>query len=294
MPELPEVEVVRRGLARWVAGGPVSRVEVRGPRALRRHEAGEAGFVSRLTGATLGTAQRRGKFLWLQVESTEEALVAHLGMSGQLVLPEAGAPAEPHLRVRIEFADGRRPLRFVDQRTFGWMAVEPLVAGTGGRVVPRSVAAIAPDPFESCFDLSAATEALRRGSRPIKGVLLDQAVVSGVGNIYADEALWSQRMHWATEARSLTSAQAEGLVGAAKDVMGRALAVGGTSFDDLYVDVNGRSGYFARALEAYGRSGEPCSRCGTAIVRERFANRSSYVCPLCQGVEGRGPKARAT
>lgn len=282
MPELPEVEVVRRGLARWVAGRRIAEVEVLGSRTVRRHGLGPVDFRDRLRGQVLAAPQRRGKFLWLPIHGTGEALVAHLGMSGQLVLPDSDAPAEPHVRARFEFDDGGRGLRFVDQRTFGWLAVESLVAGVAGRLVPRSVAAIAADPLERDFDPSATARAMRRRRSAVKAVLLDQQVVSGIGNIYADEALWRCRRNWATPAQRLRQGDALALLAAAAEVMTEALAAGGTSFDSLYVDVNGRSGYFSRSLDAYGREGEPCRRCGASMLREAFANRSSYRCPRCQ------------
>ncbi len=282
MPELPEVEVVRRGLATYVGGCRIRNVEVFGNRATRRHLAGPGDFAAQLLGTVLLTPQRRGKFLWFPIADRDRALVVHLGMSGQLVLPPAGSAAEEHLRVRIEFDDLDRPLRFVDQRTFGWMAVEPLVEGRASREVPASAAAIAVDPLEAAFDVEATSRHIRRKRSPIKAVLLDQSVVAGIGNIYADEALWRCRRHWATPANRLRQQGARELLGAATDVMTEALAQGGTSFDSLYVDVNGSSGYFSRSLDAYGRQGEPCRRCGSPLIREAFANRSSYRCRRCQ------------
>lgn len=289
MPELPEVEVVRGGLERWVVGRTVGSVDVAGHRTVRRHEGGPADFVGRIAGRTILAAQRRGKFLWLPLgeagqcsAQSDEALVAHLGMSGQLVLPPNEAPAEVHLRARITFADEGRALRFVDQRTFGWLAVESLVRGAGDRLVPTSVAAIAADPMEESFDVGAVGRALRRRRQPVKAALLDQQLVSGIGNIYADEALWRVRRNWATPSDRLRQADAVAVLGAATEVMTEALAAGGTSFDSLYVNVNGSSGYFARSLRAYGREGQPCDRCGAPIVREHFGNRSSFRCPQCQ------------
>lgn len=282
MPELPEVEVVRAGVQRWATGREILDVHVYGDRALRRYGQGPSQFAMELRGRTLVSAQRRGKFLWLPIEGEDRALSVHLGMSGQLVLPPAAAPSEAHLRVRVDFADAGCALRFVDQRTFGWVTVEPLVAGVGGRTVARSAASIAPDPFESEFDLTAVLAAVRRSTRPVKAALLDQNVVSGIGNIYADEALWRARRHWATPCNRMTPAQWQTLLGHAREVMSEALAAGGTSFDSLYVNVNGESGYFSRELNVYGRQHKPCLRCGRPIVREAFANRSSYRCPTCQ------------
>jgi formamidopyrimidine-DNA glycosylase len=283
MPELPEVEVVRRGLAPWLAGRTVSDVEVRHPRAVRRHVAGPGDFASRLTGRTLAGADRRGKYLWLPVAAAGatgggEAVLAHLGMSGQLLVRPADAPAEDHLRVRLRFDDSADELRFVDQRTFGGLSlVETDPAG-----LPLPVAHIARDPLDPQFDDAAFGAALRRRRTGLKRALLDQTLVSGIGNIYADEALWRARLHYARPTASMTRARTQEVLGAARAVMLEALAQGGTSFDSLYVDVNGRSGYFERHLAVYGRAGQPCDRCGTPVVREPFMNRSSFRCPRCQ------------
>lgn len=282
MPELPEVEVVRTGVHRWATGRRISDVYVYGDRVLRRFGQGPRQFAAELRGRRLASAQRRGKFLWLPIEGEDRALSVHLGMSGQLLLPPAEAPREPHLRVRLEFDDDGRALRFVDQRTFGWVSVEELVVGRGGRLVTASARHIAPDPFEEQFDVAAAVTAARRSTRSVKAALLDQNLVSGIGNIYADEALWRARRHWSTPSNRLTGAQWRELLSHAREVMAEALAAGGTSFDSLYVNVNGESGYFSRDLNVYGRQDEPCRRCGRPIVREAFANRSSYRCPSCQ------------
>ena len=286
MPELPEVEVVRGGLQRWVAGRRIAAVEVAHPRAVRRHEAGAADFTSRLAGRTVACASRRGKYLWLPLAdgpgAPESALVGHLGMSGQLLVLPADAPDEVHLRVRVRFADDGPELRFVDQRTFGGLAVADLVDdGAGGRV-PAPVAHIARDPLDPAFDEDAFVRRVRSRDSEIKRILLDQTVASGVGNIYADEALWRARIHGGRPGRRLSSAQVRELLGAVRAVMGEALEQGGTSFDALYVNVNGESGYFDRSLSAYGQEGEPCPRCGTPIRRIAFMNRSSYFCPACQ------------
>ena len=285
MPELPEVEVVRRGLARWVAGRTVAAVEVAHPRAVRRHAGGGLDFAARLTGRTLTGASRRGKYLWLPLDGGDEAVLAHLGMSGQLLVRPVDAPAETHLRVRVTFTDAtteRHDLRFVDQRTFGGLAVVDLVDG-----VPAPVAHIARDPLDPVFDDERWVSALRRRRTGLKRALLDQTLASGIGNIYADEALWRARLHWARATDTLPRPQARVVLGAARAVMVEALAQGGTSFDSLYVNVNGESGYFDRSLHVYGRDGGSCDRCGTPVVREPFMNRSSFRCPRCQ------PKPRA-
>jgi formamidopyrimidine-DNA glycosylase len=282
MPELPEVEVVRRGLAQWVTGRTVATVEVTHPRAVRRHLEGAGHFVAAVTGRTFLGAHRRGKYLWLPLTepdgaSTGTALVAHLGMSGQLLVEKTSAPDETHLRARFTFTDGGRELRFVDQRTFGGLAVEDSDGGIPGRL-----AHIAIDPLDDAFDVDAFSAALRRRRTEVKRALLDQTLIGGVGNIYADEALWRARLHGARPTDKLTRAQVAALLGGVRDVLGEALAQGGTSFDSLYVDVNGQSGYFSRFLAVYGQADRPCPRCGTPIRRESFMNRSSYSCSHCQ------------
>jgi len=281
VPELPEVEVVRRGAATFAVGRTIAHAEVHHPRAVRRHAAGGADLEARLAGVAIAEAERRGKFLWLALDSGE-ALLVHLGMSGQLLVQPPTAPPEKHLRVRLAFADGGPDLRFVDQRTFGGLSVEPLVPGRGGRTVPRSVAHIAPDPLEPGFDLPAFRAAVRRRRTGLKRALLDQTLVSGIGNIYADEALWRAGLHYARPTETLRPAEIDRVLAGAVEVMNAALAAGGTSFDSLYVNVNGESGYFDRSLQVYGREGLECARCGSAVRRDAFMNRSSFSCPRCQ------------
>ncbi|MEV5818292.1 bifunctional DNA-formamidopyrimidine glycosylase/DNA-(apurinic or apyrimidinic site) lyase [Micromonospora harpali] len=276
MPELPEVETVRQGLAQWVTGRRIVGVEVRHPRAVRRHLAGPAHFADVLAGRAVLDVRRRGKYLWLPLDSGD-AIVGHLGMSGQLLLQPATAADELHLRVRFRFADDGPELRFVDQRTFGGLAVS-----SGGAELPPEIAHIARDPMDPEFSDSAFVAALRRRRTEVKRALLDQTLVSGVGNIYADEALWRAKLHGARPTDQLTAPVAQRLLGHVRDVLGEAIKEGGTSFDALYVNVNGESGYFDRALNAYGREGEPCPRCGAPLRREAFMNRSSYSCPRCQ------------
>lgn len=336
MPELPEVETVRAGIADHSLGRPVRAVRVVDARSLRRHLPGPAHFEAALTGRALRGAYRRGKYLWLTLSEpdgtlAEEALVVHLGMSGQLLVRDepsedsgndsearAAFGAEPrHLRVALELGPvgatcsasgaGQR-LLFVDQRIFGGMFLSSLVpdvpaaagevASDGSAVperflVPQAVKHIARDPLDEFFDPAAVRRKFLRTSSGIKKVLLDQSVISGVGNIYADEALWRARLHYAKPARTLTAAQTRDLLEAVTQVLRESLAAGGTSFDALYVNVLGESGYFERSLNAYGRAGEPCHRCAEAgrtslIVREPFQNRSSYRCPHCQ----RAPRSR--
>ncbi|MET8297772.1 bifunctional DNA-formamidopyrimidine glycosylase/DNA-(apurinic or apyrimidinic site) lyase [Streptomyces sp. NPDC005180] len=282
MPELPEVEVVRRGLERWVAGRTVAAVEVLHPRAVRRHLAGGADFAARLAGATVGVPHRRGKYLWLPLEGRDLSVLGHLGMSGQLLVQPAGAPDEKHLRIRVRFADDAgTELRFVDQRTFGGLSLHEIVPGSE-EGLPDVIAHIARDPLDPLFDEGAYHLALRARRTTLKRALLDQSLISGVGNIYADEALWRARLHYERPTATLTRPRSTELLSHVREVMNAALAVGGTSFDSLYVNVNGESGYFDRSLDAYGREGEPCRRCGTPMRRRAWMNRSSYFCPRCQ------------
>ncbi|GAA2116015.1 bifunctional DNA-formamidopyrimidine glycosylase/DNA-(apurinic or apyrimidinic site) lyase [Nocardioides bigeumensis] len=281
MPELPEVEVVRAGLARHVLGRSIEGVEVLHPRPVRRDPRGSTGFVAALVGRRIEAAHRRGKYLWLALDN-DDALLGHLGMSGQVLLQPPGAEDERHLRVRFALSGvdgGGAPLemRFVDQRMFGGLLVS-----AGGAGLPTEIAHIARDPLDPAFDDAAFVAKVRRRASGIKRQLLDQNLVSGVGNIYADEALWRARIHGDRPGSRLTRPQVTGLLGHAREVMTAALGEGGTSFDALYVNVNGESGYFDRSLHAYGREGEPCDRCGAPIRRISFMNRSSYFCPRCQ------------
>jgi formamidopyrimidine-DNA glycosylase len=276
VPELPEVETVRQGLAKWVAGRTIAAAEVHHPRAIRRHLPGDTHFAAVLAGRTILDVSRRGKYLWMPLDSGD-AILGHLGMSGQLLMRLAGAPDETHLRVRIRFTDGGPELRFVDQRTFGGLSVSE-----GGAELPPEIAHIARDPMDPLFDDEAFVAAVRRKHTEVKRALLDQTLISGVGNIYADEALWRARLHGARATDALTRPAVRRLLGHVRDVLSEAIGAGGTSFDALYVNVNGQSGYFDRALNAYGREGEPCHRCGTPIRREQFMNRSSFSCPRCQ------------
>ena len=324
MPELPEVETVRAGLAGIVTGRRIDAVTVLHPRPVRRHPGGPDDFAATLTGRTFAEPRRRGKYLWLPF-TDGDALLAHLGMSGQFRLDDPDAPLLPNTRVLFDLVDPDVPLtraeegdpgmrrddgegasglvtasepssssrrtpgspdqlRFIDQRMFGGLSLSP-----GGAELPAELAHIGRDPFDPAFDLAAAVRRIRAKRSAIKRVLLDQTVVSGIGNIYADEALWRARLHYDRPAGTLTAAKVRELLGHVREVMAEALAQGGTSFDSLYVNVNGSSGYFERALAAYGREGLPCRRCGRPMVREPFMNRSSFRCPWCQ----RRPRRRA-
>ncbi|MCR8895655.1 bifunctional DNA-formamidopyrimidine glycosylase/DNA-(apurinic or apyrimidinic site) lyase [Gordonia sp. GONU] len=285
MPELPEVETVRMGLEKHLTGRTVTSVEVLHPRAARRHVGGEPDLIGRLAGKHVTGVRRRGKYMWIDLadDADRVALVVHLGMSGQMLIARNGAPDHTHLRIRATLDDDNE-LRFVDQRTFGGWHLDDYVDD-----IPVSVAHIAPDPFDPAFDAAAVVTRMRAKHSEIKRVLLDQTVISGVGNIYADEALWRARLHGARIAETISRKKLLELIDAATAVMTEAVEVGGTSFDALYVNVNGQSGYFECSLNAYGREGLPCRRCGTLMRRESFMNRSSYFCPKCQTV----PRRRA-
>ena len=287
MPELPEVEVVRRGLERHIVGASIDSVDILHPRAIRRHLPGAADLAGQLTGERIASADRRGKYLWLVLEPSTVALVVHLGMSGQMLVQPPELPTEKHLRIRARLDSGL-DLRFVDQRTFGGWALAPLV-DVDGSLVPDSVAHIARDPLDPRFDLAATVKVVRGKHTEIKRALLDQTVVSGIGNIYADEALWRAQIHGNRLTDRLSGPKIREVLTAAQEVMREALTQGGTSFDALYVNVNGESGYFDRSLSAYGQEDRPCRRCGTAIRREKFMNRSSFSCPKCQPAPRRSP-----
>ncbi|MGB8387140.1 DNA-formamidopyrimidine glycosylase [Mycobacterium sp.] len=284
MPELPEVEVVRRGLQAHVVGRTITAVRVQNPRAVRRHDAGPADLTARLLGARITGTDRRGKYLWLLLDTgppgsgSDTALVVHLGMSGQMLL--GAVPRTDHVRISALLDDGT-VLSFADQRTFGgWMLAD--LVSVDDSVVPVPVAHLARDPLDPRFDADAVVHVLRRKHSELKRQLLDQQVVSGIGNIYADEALWRAKVHGARIAATLSRRQLRAVLDAAADVMRDALTKGGTSFDSLYVNVNGESGYFDRSLDAYGREGRNCRRCGAVMRREKFMNRSSFYCPRCQ------------
>jgi len=295
VPELPEVEVVRAGLEPAVTGALIASIDVRDERALTRHTGGAAHFEAELTGRRIAAAVRRGKFLWMPV-SDDEAIVTHLGMSGQMLLRIPGAPEERHERIRIELehpVHGPLSVVFADQRTFGSLAVDRLVdtpdgaaAGRGSDLprVPTQVAHIARDPLDPAFDAVRFRARVARTNSGIKRVLLDQTVASGIGNIYADESLWAARIHPETPGAALPTRAVNRLLAEVRAVLDKALAEGGTSFDAQYVNVNGQAGYFAHSLNAYGRTGQPCPRCGGPIVRVSFMNRSSHFCPHCQRI----------
>jgi formamidopyrimidine-DNA glycosylase len=304
MPELPEVEVVRAGLEPIVTGAMVTAVAVYDERSLRRHDGPSEDFVERLTGRGILAAVRRGKFLWLPLSADRarrdltddqaEAVVIHLGMSGQVLLRDESQPDDALLRIRLTLhtpAAGTVRLDFVDQRIFGSMSIDHLVPTEDGRaaglgadaaLVPSQVAHIARDPLDPAFDDARFFASLARRRTGVKRALLDQNLVSGIGNIYADEALWAARVHYDQPTDTLSRPRAKTLLAEVRLVLGKALEEGGTSFDAQYVNVNGASGYFSHSLNAYGRQGKACPRCGRPIVRDRFMNRGSHYCPFCQ------------
>jgi len=280
MPELPEVETVRRGLAHFLIGYRFTSAAGLHPRVLKPASLQPLAAV---VGAKIKSVNRRGKFLWFELDR-DQALVAHLGMSGQFLVASKDRPAPGHVRARFDLSKGlkRQELLFSDQRTFGWLSVEELTDG-----IPQSALHIARDPFDSAFDRSAVIAAMKSRKAAIKSVILNQEIMSGVGNIYADESLWRAKIHPEIPAADLSTRKITSLVDAAIEVMAAAIEVGGTSFDAMYINVNGESGFFETSLAAYGQEGEPCPRCGRQIRRIAFGNRSSHFCPKCQvkGVE---------
>ncbi|MFZ4896159.1 bifunctional DNA-formamidopyrimidine glycosylase/DNA-(apurinic or apyrimidinic site) lyase [Plantibacter sp. Mn2098] len=293
MPELPEVEVVRAGLEPAVTGAVIAGVEVFDARSVKRHVLGSADFSARLAGRTIRSAVRRGKFLWFPLDG-DEAIVGHLGMSGQMLLREPGAPDDRQLRIRLHLdhpEHGELWFHFVDQRIFGSMAVDRLLAtddgvhggfGDAAALIPSQVAHIARDAIDPAFDDDLFVASLAAKRTGVKRAILDQTLVSGIGNIYADEALWAAKINYEEPTSTLGDVRTRLLLAEVRAVLAKALAEGGTSFDAQYVNVNGQAGYFAHSLNAYGRQGKTCSRCGDTIVREQFMNRSSHFCPTCQ------------
>jgi formamidopyrimidine-DNA glycosylase len=297
LPELPEVEVVRAGLEPAISGAIVTGVRVFDERSLRRHDAPAEDFIDRMIGSTFASPRRRGKFLWVPIDSStnsgvEMALVVHLGMSGQVLLRLSDAPLDRLTRISLDLTHpeyGALRVDFVDQRIFGSMALDSLVESGDlpGDLVPSQVSHIARDPMDHNFDEGRFFAKLAKRNTGIKRALLDQTLISGIGNIYADEALWASRIHYDQPTSTLSRPRARVLLSEVRLVLGKALAEGGTSFDAQYLNVNGESGYFSHSLNAYGQQGLPCPRCGRMIVREQFMNRGSHFCPYCQRVSSR-------
>jgi formamidopyrimidine-DNA glycosylase len=278
MPELPEVETVRSGLEKYVVGKRISAVQTFHARTVKP---GSIAPLSSAVGSKIQAVKRRGKFLWLELDR-DFTLVAHLGMSGQLLVQPSTAPIQAHMRARMSLLSrlgrGRDEIRFIDQRTFGWLSLEEQNKG-----IPRCVEHIAYDPFEAEFDINQVVTKIKSKKCAIKPAILNQEVLSGIGNIYADEALWRAKIHPEVICEDLSEAEIKKVITSAISVMKSAIKAGGTSFDQQYKNVNGESGYFSRSLKVYGREGEKCSRCGSTIHRIAFANRSSHFCPRCQG-----------
>jgi len=275
MPELPEVETVRRGLAQLLTGYTIRSTKNLHPRLLKPASIAP---LSAVEGLRIKAVNRRGKFLWFEL-NRELALVAHLGMSGQFLVAQKDRLAPGHIRARFSLKRGlsKHELIFSDQRTFGWLSVEQL-----RNCVPQSVQHIALDPFDEAFNRDEVIKLMKSRKAAIKNVILNQEIMSGVGNIYADESLWRTQIHPEISASDLSIKKIGHLVDVAKQVMAEAIDLGGTSFDALYINVNGESGFFETALVAYGQEGEPCPRCGRLIRRIAFGNRSSHLCPNCQ------------
>lgn len=278
MPELPEVETVRAGLAKYVIGKKILSAATFHPRAIKQSSIAP---VSALIGSKILDVKRRGKFLWLSLDRPI-CLVVHLGMSGQLLVQPLAVKAHKHMRAQFGLSAGRfakhgNQIRFVDQRTFGWVSVEEYAGD-----VPNPVSHIALDPFDAYFDLAASVAKIARRSSAIKPTLLNQEIISGIGNIYADEALWRSKIHPEVICEDLSKTEIKRVINCAVEVMQEAIEAGGTSFDEQYKNVNGESGYFERSLAVYGQAGEPCPRCGSTIARIAFANRSSHFCQRCQ------------
>ena len=305
MPELPEVETVRAGLAPALTNATVTAVDVLDVRSLKRHAGGVQDFIKTMVGAKVLGVVRRGKFLWLPLEVNGEkrnlAMVGHLGMSGQMLLRKPNDPEDKLTRVVVHLTTAKGKsveFRFIDQRIFGSLAIDELLptadgkpggfsAGVGSgkswqNLIPIQAAHITRDPLDLDFDEDFVLAKFKKKNSGIKRVLLDQQTMSGIGNIYADEALWRSKLHYDQPANSLSKAKSKELLEHVRQILARAVEEGGTSFDEQYKNVNGESGYFAVSLNAYGMTGLPCARCGRPIKRENWMNRGSHFCPHCQ------------
>lgn len=294
MPELPEAETVRKGLALTVLDSAVEKIEVFDQRCLKKHPGGPQDFQSVMLGRSFKAAVRRGKFIWLPLDIEGFAMVMHLGMSGQALIRTPDYEPESQVRLQMNLANGLQ-FRFSDQRLFGSLMIDQLQPVEGRyagfspeteqeKLIPSSVAHIARDPLDGEFDLDSVKKKIRNRSAGIKHVLLDQQLVSGVGNIYADESLWRARLHFNQPANSISSRKLSELFEHVTEVLGEAVEQGGTSFDQQYKNINGQSGYFSQKLNAYGQTGKPCGRCSTLISRKSWENRGSHFCPRCQRI----------
>ena len=272
MPELPEVEVLRRSLEAPLVGRRVARVEVRD---VRLREPVDARALETVAGRRVESLGRRSKYLLAHLEAGR-TLVVHLGMSGRLTIAPKKAPALPHEHVVFDLEGGQR-LRFVDPRRFGLV----FVADTASLVADRHFAGLGIEPLDGGLDGAYLQRAAAGRRGPVKAFLMDAAVVVGVGNIYASEALFEAGIHPRRSVARLSAARWETLATAVRDVLARAIAQGGTTLND-FVDGEGNSGYFQVSLAAYDREGEPCRRCGRSIRRAVLSGRSTYFCPGCQ------------
>lgn len=296
MPELPEVETVRAGLAQHLVGARVLDIEVLDARSLKKNVSGAQGFLDELIGSTILRVVRRGKFLWFPLNH-QRAMVGHLGMSGQILVrtPEYEPDGQTRVVISVQSAAGQSlEIRFVDQRLFGGLAIDDLIptedgleAGyspeaSGAPLIPATVNHIARDLLDPHFNAGAVASRMAKKNSGIKRVLLDQNLLSGIGNIYADESLWLAKLHYDKPASEISKKKHLELIEIASEVLRKAVAQGGTSFDEQYKNVNGESGYFSQSLNAYGQTGLPCNRCGTPIRREAWSNRGSHFCPKCQ------------
>jgi formamidopyrimidine-DNA glycosylase len=283
MPELPEVETVRRGLENAISGYTVTNIQIFDSRSIKKNLGSQQTFKRELTSAKFQSFERRGKFLWMPFDASR-CLVTHLGMSGQVLVRSPGQPADKCERLRIFVQKGKKNLevRFIDQRLFGGMYIDDLIPKGTREGVPQSAAHIAMDPLELDFEIERVVDVILGRAAGIKSLLLNQEILSGIGNIYADETLWLSKVNYLTPGHSLTKAKIRAIIQTAQLVLEKAVEQGGTSFDEQYKNVNGQSGYFSHSLNAYGQTGLPCSRCGTSIKREAWANRGSHFCPRCQ------------
>ena len=278
MPELPEVETIRRGLEREVVGKRIKAVDVTGTRSVRRHKTKKE-FIAKLEGAKVKSAKRRGKYLVLPLD-TGDVLVAHLRMSGQLRRAQPKEPLDKHTHVVITFTQGGQ-LRFVDPRTFGELFV----------TTPDALTADVPELGELGFDpvdepVAVTDFARRLLARPdvkLKPLLMDQTFIAGIGNIYSDEILWAAGLRWDRTPRSLSNMEIRRLFRAIVEVLHDAIKHrGSTLSDQQYVDVAGRPGDFQTLHEVYDRAGQPCRRCRATITKDKVASRTTFFCASCQ------------